>query len=124
MLKMFLISLKTRNRLKWDTFFKRADLSDGASTADKGVKRIALQKQLIGMVTQEYVFNRPRSNFFSRPNKGPLMFKSFFWVHGHLKEFSQTETRQTSKFFYIRFFSMVFNTLLTKFIKNNFYRQM
>jgi hypothetical protein len=39
------------NRLKWDTFLRRADLVDGATVAGKGVKSYCVAKNGIGTET-------------------------------------------------------------------------
>ncbi len=64
------------NRLKWDTFLKRADLIEGALAADKGVKAYCVATNGIGMVTEYVTFNRPKVTAV-KMTKGPYMFKSF-----------------------------------------------
>ena len=63
-------------RLTWDTFLKKADLIDGATTADKGVKAYCVAKNGLGMVTEYVSFNRPKATAI-KMTKGPFMFKSF-----------------------------------------------
>jgi len=102
------------NRLKWDTFLKRADLIDGASNADKGVKAYCVAKNGIGMVTEYVTFNRPRVTAI-KMTKGPYMFKSFLgsWTFKELPD-SKTEV------IFLYSFSLRFPfNLLTNFIKNN-----
>lgn len=79
------------NRLKWDTFLKRAELMDGARWADKGVKAYCVAKNGIGMVTEYVSFNRPKSTAI-KMTRGPYLFKSFLgsWTFKDLGN-SQTE---------------------------------
>lgn len=39
-------------RLKWDTFLKKDDLIEGATTPEKGVKAYCVAKNGLGMVTE------------------------------------------------------------------------
>jgi ribosome-associated toxin RatA of RatAB toxin-antitoxin module len=64
------------NRLKWDTFLKRAELMEGASKAAKGVKAYCVAKNGLGMITEYVSFNRPKATAIKMTN-GPYMFKSF-----------------------------------------------
>jgi ribosome-associated toxin RatA of RatAB toxin-antitoxin module len=100
------------NRLKWDTFLKRADLIGGATTANKGVKAYCVAKNGIGMVTEYVTYNRPRVTAI-KMTKGPYMFKSFLgsWTFKELPD-NRTEVI----FLYSFSLSFPFN-LLTKFIK-------
>lgn len=101
-------------RLRWDTFLKKADLVEGAKTADKGVKAYCVAKNGIGMVTEYITFNRPRVTAI-RMTKGPYMFSSFFgsWT---FKELSDSKTEVI--FLYSFSLRFPFN-LVTKFIKSN-----
>lgn len=101
-------------RLKWDTFLKKADLIDGATTADKGVKAYCVAKNGIGMVTEYVTYNRPRVTAI-KMTKGPYLFKSFLgsWT---FKEVSIDKTEVI--FLYSFTLRFPFN-LLTRFIKNN-----
>lgn len=65
-----------KQRLTWDTFLKKADLIEGATTASKGVKAYCVAKNGLGMVTEYVSFNRPKATAI-RMTKGPFMFKSF-----------------------------------------------
>lgn len=65
-----------RNRLIWDMFLKRAELIEGATGANKGVKAYCVAKNGLGMVTEYITFNRPRV-IAIKMTKGPFMFKSF-----------------------------------------------
>jgi hypothetical protein len=64
------------NRLKWDTFLKRAELIGGATKADKGVKAYCVAKNGLGMVTEYVSYNRPKATAI-KMTKGPFMFKTF-----------------------------------------------
>ncbi len=64
------------NRLKWDTFLKRADLVDGATAAGKGVKSYCVAKNGMGMETVYVSFNRPRATAVQM-TRGPYPFKTF-----------------------------------------------
>lgn len=102
------------NRLKWDTFLKRADLIDGAQVADKGVKAYCVSKNGLGMITEYVTFNRPRVTAI-KMTKGPYMFKSFLgsWT---FKELPDNKTEVV--FLYSFSLRFPFN-LLHKLIKNN-----
>ena len=63
-------------RLRWDTFLKRADLLEGATTAGKGVKAYCVAYNGLGMVTEYITFNRPEVTAM-KMTKGPFLFKSF-----------------------------------------------
>mgnify|MGYP001795525111 CR=1 FL=1 len=63
-------------RLKWDTFLKKADLIDGATESGKGVRAYCVAKNGLGMVTEYVSFNRPKVTAV-KMTKGPFMFKSF-----------------------------------------------
>jgi ribosome-associated toxin RatA of RatAB toxin-antitoxin module len=65
-----------KQRLTWDSFLKKADLIEGATTAGKGVKAHCVAKNGLGMVTEYVSFNKPRATAI-KMTKGPLMFKSF-----------------------------------------------
>ena len=64
------------NRLKWDTFLKKAELIDGAKKADKGVKAYCVAKNGMGMVTEYVSYNRPKATAI-KMTTGPFMFKTF-----------------------------------------------
>jgi ribosome-associated toxin RatA of RatAB toxin-antitoxin module len=104
-------------RLTWDTFLKKADLVDGATTADKGVKAYCVAKNGLGMVTEYVTFNRPKVTAI-KMTKGPYMFKSFLgsWTFKPLDNF-QTEVI----FLYSFSFRFPFN-LFSFAIKNNLQR--
>lgn len=78
------------NRLKWDTFLKRAELMDGATKADKGVKAYCVAKNGLGMVTEYVSYNRPKATAI-KMTKGPFMFKTFVgsWT---FKEMNRLQT--------------------------------
>src|SRR4029078_4053744 len=72
--------------LHWDTFLKKAELIEGESSADKGVKAYCVAKNGIGMVTEYVSFNRPKATAI-KMTKGPFMFKSFLgsWTFKEIK---------------------------------------
>src|SRR5436190_22877172 len=65
------------NRLKWDSFLKRAELVGGVTKADKGIKAYCVAHNGWGMETEYVTFNRPRVTAI-KMTKGPYLFKSFF----------------------------------------------
>lgn len=88
---MFLILLKTTAvDLNGTLFIKRADLIDGATTAEKGVKAYCVAKNGLGMETEYVTFNRPRVTAI-KMTKGPYTFKSFLgsWT---FKELAMNKT--------------------------------
>lgn len=101
-------------RLKWDTFLKKADLIDGATTAQKGAKAYCIAKNGIGMVTEYITYDRPKVTAI-KMKKGPFMFNSFLgsWT---FKELSNNKTEVV--FLYSFSLRFPFN-LLSKAIKNN-----
>jgi ribosome-associated toxin RatA of RatAB toxin-antitoxin module len=112
--KVFDFTQDYRNRLKWDTFLKKADLIEGAAVADKGVKAYCVAKNGISMVTEYVTFNRPRVTAI-KMTKGPYMFKSFLgsWTFKEL-------TNDKTEVIFLYSFSLRFPFyLLSKFIKNN-----
>lgn len=101
------------NRLRWDTFLKRAELMD-AVEADKGVKAYCVAKNGLGMITEYVSFNRPKVTAI-KMTQGPFMFKSFLgsW---NFKEIEDNTTEVTFLYSFILRFPF---SLLTGFIKKN-----
>ena len=101
-------------RLKWDTFLKKANLIEGATTADKGVKAHCVAKNGLGMVTEYVTYNRPKVTAI-KMIEGSFIFKSFLgsW---RFKEISNDKTEVV--FLYSFTLKFPFN-LLTKYITNN-----
>ncbi|MCU0437895.1 MAG: SRPBCC family protein [Raineya sp.] len=101
------------NRLRWDTFLKKAELMD-AQEAEKGVKAYCVAKNGLGMVTEYVSFNRPKVTAI-KMTEGPFMFKSFLgsW---NFKEVEKNTTEVT--FLYSFTLRFPFN-LLSGFIKRN-----
>lgn len=112
--KVFDFTQNYNNRLKWDTFLKKADLIDGATIADKGVRAYCVAKNGIGMVTEYVTFNRPKVTAI-KMTKGPFMFKSFLgsWT------FKDIPNDKTEVIFLYSFSLRFPFNILTKFIKNN-----
>ena len=102
------------NRLKWDTFLKKADLIDGATKAHKGVKAYCVAKNGIGMVTEYVTFNRPKVTAI-KMTKGPFMFKSFLasWT------FKKLSSDKTEVVFLYSFLLRFPFSIATNFIKKN-----
>jgi ribosome-associated toxin RatA of RatAB toxin-antitoxin module len=112
--KVFDFTQNYNNRLKWDTFLKKADLIDGATIADKGVRAYCVAKNGIGMVTEYVTYNRPKVTAI-KMTKGPFMFKSFLgsWT------FKDIPNDKTEVIFLYSFSLRFPFNILTKFIKNN-----
>ena len=64
------------NRLKWDSFLKKAELMDGHAEAGVGVRADCVAKNGLGMITEYVSFNRPEGTAV-KMTKGPLIFRSF-----------------------------------------------
>jgi ribosome-associated toxin RatA of RatAB toxin-antitoxin module len=103
-----------KNRLKWDTFLKKAELINGAPNADKGVKAYCVAKNGIGMVTEYVSFNRPKATAITM-TKGPYIFKTFLgsWT------FKDIGNSQTEVIFLYSFTLRFPFSLATKFTKCN-----
>jgi len=101
-------------RLIWDTFLKKAYLTDGAENAAKGVKAYCVAKNGLGMTTEYITFNRPKVTAI-KMTKGPYLFKSFLgsWM---FKKMNENKTEVT--FLYSFSLRFPFN-LITKVIRNN-----
>jgi len=101
-------------RLSWDTFLKKADLMDGATTAGKGVKAHCVAKNGVGMITEYVTYNRPKVTAI-KMTEGPYMFKSFLgsWT------FKEMANNQTEVVFLYSFSLRFPFSLFTRLIKNN-----
>jgi ribosome-associated toxin RatA of RatAB toxin-antitoxin module len=101
-------------RLTWDTFLKKAELIEGATTAEKGVKAYCVAKNGLGMVTEYVSFNRPKATAI-KMTKGPFMFKSFLgsWT------FKETQPNLTEVIFLYSFQLRFPFNLATGLIKRN-----
>ena len=86
------------NRLKWDTFLKKAELMDRAMEAGVGVKADCVAKNGLGMITEYVSLNRPEGTAV-KMIKGPFIFRSFA---GSWK-FAQIEPEQTEVSFIYSF---------------------
>ncbi|RYE54660.1 MAG: SRPBCC family protein [Sphingobacteriales bacterium] len=102
------------NRLKWDTFLKRAELMDGATKAGKGVEAYCVAKNGLGMVTEYVSFNRPKATAI-KMTKGPFMFKAFVgsWT------FKEVNSLQTEVIFLYSFKLRFPFNLATGLVKRN-----
>jgi ribosome-associated toxin RatA of RatAB toxin-antitoxin module len=101
-------------RLTWDTFLKKADLIDGATKADKGIKAYCVAKNGLGMETEYLTYTRPKATAI-KMTKGPFMFKTFLgsW------NFKQLSPNLTEVIFLYSFQLRFPFNLLTPFIKHN-----
>lgn len=95
------------NRLVWDTFLRKAVLTEGATSAALGVKAYCVAKNGLGMETEYVSFNRPKVTAV-KMTKGPFLFSSFLgsW---NFKELPKGTTEVTFLYsFGLRFpFSLV-----------------
>ncbi|TPE40648.1 type II toxin-antitoxin system RatA family toxin [Pontibacter mangrovi] len=101
-------------RLSWDTFLKRAELTNGAVKAKNGVKAYCVAHNGLGMETEYVSFNRPKVTAV-KMTKGPFMFSSFLgsWT---FKKIDQNET----EVIFLYSFSLRFPfSIAGKFIKPN-----
>jgi ribosome-associated toxin RatA of RatAB toxin-antitoxin module len=105
-------------RLSWDTFLKRADLIEGATEADKGVKAYCVAKNGLGMVTEYVSFNRPNVTAIQM-TKGPYLFKSFLgsWTFKKVSE-NQTEVKFLYSFQF-RFPFSLFGIFIKQHLQSN-----
>lgn len=101
-------------RLSWDTFLKKAELIEGATKADKGVKAYCVAKNGLGMVTEYITFNRPKATAI-KMTEGPFMFKSFLgsWT------FKEIKTNSTEVTFLYSFQLRFPFSLFDKMVKRN-----
>ena len=102
------------NRLKWDTFLTKAELINGATNADKGIKAYCVAKNGLGMETEYVSFNRPKVTAV-KMTKGPFLFRTFLgsWT------FKEPEPGVTEVTFLYSFELRFPFSLLTSFIKRN-----
>lgn len=105
-------------RLSWDTFLKQADLIEGATKADKGVKAFCVAKNGLGMVTEYITFNRPKGTAI-KMTKGPYMFKAFLgsWTFKKI----QTDITEVSFLysFQLRFPFNLFQKIVRRKLESN-----
>ena len=103
-----------QKRLTWDTFLKKADLTDGAVAAGKGISAYCVSKNGLGMTTEYVTFNRPKVTAI-KMTEGPFIFKSFFgsWT------FNKIPCNKTEVIFLYSFSLRFPFTLMTHFIKKN-----
>ncbi|MGS2740058.1 type II toxin-antitoxin system RatA family toxin [Sinomicrobium sp. M5D2P17] len=116
--KVFDFTQDYNERLKWDTFLKKADLIEGATTAGKGVKAYCVAKNGIGMVTEYVTFNRPKVTAI-KMTEGPFMFKSFLgsWT---FKEIENNKTEVAFLYsFLLRFPFNLFTGTITRNLQTN-----
>jgi hypothetical protein len=71
----FAVSQTTgETRMRWDTFIRRQQLLDGATTPAKGVRTFTVQRFGLRMIS-EYVSYNPPSNVGMRMTKGSWFFE-------------------------------------------------
>jgi len=104
-------------RLKWDTFLKKADLIDGATESGKGIRAYCVAWNGLGMTTEYVTFNRPKATAI-KMTKGPFMFKSF---HGSWT-FKPIDRENTEVIFLYSFRLRFPFSVVTKFIKQTLQR--
>lgn len=63
-------------RLVWDTFLKKADLIDGATEPNVGVKAWCVARNGLGMETEYVTYQRPKVAAI-KMTRGPYLFSSF-----------------------------------------------
>lgn len=102
------------NRLKWDSFLKKAILINGHTKAGKGVKAYCVAKNGIGMQTEYVSFSRPKVAAV-KMTAGPFLFKNFLasWT------FKETAQNSTEVIFLYSFQLRFPYNLLSYFIKRN-----
>jgi hypothetical protein len=71
-----------QNRLKWDTFLKKAELIHGAEEAGMGVQSYCVAQNGLGMTTEYVSFNRPKVVAI-KMTQGPFFFNRS-WQSGRL----------------------------------------
>lgn len=76
---LFWLMQDYRRRLEWDEFLSSAQLLDGATRADVGVRAWCVDTKGRGMET-EYVAFRPPERVAVKMTRGPWMFSSFAGV--------------------------------------------
>lgn len=106
------------NRLKWDTFLKKAELINGATEAAVGVKAWCIAKNGLGMETEYVSYNSPKATAI-KMTKGPYLFSSFFgsWT---FKEITATQTEVIFLYsFSLRFPFNLFTGIITRNLQNN-----
>jgi ribosome-associated toxin RatA of RatAB toxin-antitoxin module len=105
-------------RLDWDTFLKQAELINGATEPDKGVKAWCVARNGIGMETRYVTYSRPRTTAV-KMTKGPYMFRTFAgsWTFSTVEEDKSKVT-----FFYtyrLRFPFTLLGVLIKSNLRNN-----
>src|SRR5262245_54077458 len=73
---LFALTQDYTRRLEWDPFLKSAELLDGATAADVGVRAYCVAHNGMGMETEYVSFNPPRACAVTM-TRGPRIFDSF-----------------------------------------------
>jgi len=116
--EIFDYSQDYNQRLTWDTFLKKADILNGATKADRGVKTYCQAKNGIGMETEYVTYKRPKVTAV-KMTKGPFMFKSFLgsWT---FKKLDKNETEVVFLYsFQLRFPFNLASKIITVNLKRN-----
>lgn len=116
--KVFDYTQDYNNRLKWDTFLKKAELIDSATIADNGVRAYCVARNGLGMVTEYVTYNRPKVTAI-KMMKGPFMFRSFLgsWT---FKEMPGGNTVVIFLYYFsLRFPFNIFSTCIKNNLQNN-----
>ena len=88
--ELFDLSQDYSRRLQWDPFLRSAELLNGATTAQVGVKAYCVAKNGWGMETEYVSFNRPRTTAV-KMTKGPWFIQSFAGTW-HFEQHSSEQT--------------------------------
>jgi ribosome-associated toxin RatA of RatAB toxin-antitoxin module len=115
---VFDFSQDYRKRLTWDTFLRKAELINGASTAGMGIKAYCVAHNGLGMETEYVSFNRPKVTAV-KMTRGPHMFNSFLgsWT---FRELGEKQTEDIFLYaFELRFPYSMFIPLIRKNLQNN-----
>lgn len=102
------------SRLLWDTFLKKADLINGATEPNVGVKAFCVAQNGLGMETEYITYHRPKVTAI-KMTRGPYLFSSFLgsWTFKEL-------TPDKTEVFFLYSFSLRFPFyLFTGAIKRN-----
>lgn len=90
---LFDLSQDISCRLQWDTYLMKAELLDGATKIETGVKAYTVTKTGVGIETEYSCFDRPHKIAVSMTNESSI-FKAFHgsWVYTEI-DHQTTELR-------------------------------
>jgi ribosome-associated toxin RatA of RatAB toxin-antitoxin module len=94
--ELFALSQDYPRRLEWDPFLKSAELLDGATTADVGVRAYCVAQSGLSMETEYVSYNPPRACAV-KMTRGPRLIRSFAgsW---RFEEFEPGQTRVSFRY--------------------------